>query len=71
MFKKFFNVAKSMLIDSHKNLSSTKSIIIVAVRCAITVISYIAFLCTHKLKEEVKECCAIVSAFAGMFWAFH
>lgn len=71
MFKKFFKTAKSILVDSHNGFRSMSSVIIVAVRCAITVFSYIAFLSTNKLKRTIKEGCAIVSAFVGMIWAFH
>ncbi len=71
MFKKFFRIVKSIFIDSHKNLDSTKSVVIVAGRGIITIATQIAFFCTHKLNDSIKECLAYISVIIGLIWAFH
>ena len=71
MFKKFFGFVKSILIDSHKNLNSTKSVAIVVCRCIITVISVIALLSSKKFGRKLNEFYAFLASIAGMFWAFH
>lgn len=71
MFKKFFRIVKSIFIDSHMSLDSTKSIVIVAGRCIATVIGDIAFLSSKKHNREFNEFYAFLSSIVGMFWAFH
>ena len=71
MFKKFFGILKSILIDSHKDFNSKKSVVIVAGRGIITIATQIACYCTHKLDDSIKEYLAYMSVLAGMFWAFH
>ena len=71
VFKKFFGFVKSIFIDSHKNLNSTKSVAIVVGRCIITVISDIALLSSKKFGRKLNEFYAFLASIAGMFWAFH
>ena len=71
VFKKFFGFVKSIFIDSHKNLNSIKSVVIVAGRCIATVIGDIAFLSSKKHNREFNEFYAFLISIAGMFWAFH
>ena len=71
MFKKFFGFIKSIFIDSHNNLNSTKSVVIVASRCILTVIGDIAFLSSKKFGRKLNEFYAFLASITGMFWAFH
>ena len=71
MFKKFFKFIKSIFIDSHMSLDSTKSVVIVAGRCIATVIGYITALNSKNHDRELNEFYAFLISIAGMFWAFH
>lgn len=71
MFKKFFGIIKSILIDSHKDLNSKKSVVIVAGRCIATIIGYITSLSSKKQDRKLNEFYAFLISIVGMFWAFH
>ena len=71
MFKKFFGIIKSILIDSRNDLNSKKSVVIVAGRCIATIIGYITSLSSKKQDRELNEFYAFLISIVGMFWAFH
>ena len=71
MFKKFFGIIKSILIDSHKDLNSKKSVVIVTGRCIATIIGYITSLSSKKRDRKLNEFYAFLISIVGMFWAFH